>query len=99
MGGDTVISILANRSRKSFRQRCGDKVVSARLANDLDASHGKSRLKVQLPCGQDDVLAGRLDESLDTRVCLVEKAETLDELRHLGRIFRFKGDSDDRRRL
>lgn len=54
---------------------------------------------MQLSSGEDDMLARFLDESLDARVCLIEKAETLDELREFRWVFRLKRDTNNGRGL
>lgn len=97
MGGETVISILAKRSRRSFKQRCEAKLLSARARH-----HCKERaayLEMELACCEDDVLSRRLDERLDARIGLIQETETLDEFRHLGRVLWLQRDADNRRRL
>lgn len=67
----------------------------SRDSRNQAASEEATHLEVQLAGGEDNVLSSLLDERLDARVGLVEEAQTLDELRQVGRRKRLKGDADD----
>ena len=83
IGFDACISIFANRSRRSLRQRYQG-ALSRILIPYLRSTH----FSMQLACSQDDMLSGLLLERLHARICLAEQLEATDELWHVRRVLR-----------
>jgi hypothetical protein len=105
MGGETVISMRAKRSRRSLRQRCsssrgGESLVSlAKESREEKRKKQPTNLQVQLSRRQDNMFSRRLNERLNARVGLMQPPQPLDEFRHLRRVLRFEGDTNDGRGL